>query len=130
MLSCAGLFEILWTSTHQTPLSMGFSKQECWSGLPFPTPGDLPEQGIEATPLVSLALAGRFFITVPPGAHAKLNYVLTDFLSAEFTCFDKGILKSLITVIDSSISPCISISFYIMHFDILLLGIYILKIFQ
>ena len=47
------------------------------------------------------------------GSTAKLNYVLTDFLPAEFTHFAKGILKSLITMIDSSISPCISISFYL-----------------
>ena len=36
-----------WTVAHQAPLSMGFSRQEYWSGLPLPTPGDLPEPGIE-----------------------------------------------------------------------------------
>ena len=36
-----------WTVGHQAPLSMGFSRQEYWSGLPFPTPGDLPNPGIE-----------------------------------------------------------------------------------
>ena len=36
-----------WTVAHQAPLSMGFSRQECWSGLPFPTPWDLPNPGIE-----------------------------------------------------------------------------------
>ena len=36
-----------WTAAHQTPLSMGFPKQEYWSGLPFPSPGDLPDPGIE-----------------------------------------------------------------------------------
>ena len=36
-----------WTVAHQTPLSMGFSRQEYWGGLPFPTPGDLPDSGIE-----------------------------------------------------------------------------------
>ena len=36
-----------WTVAHQAPLSMGFSKQEYWSGLPFPSPGDLPDPGIE-----------------------------------------------------------------------------------
>ena len=44
-------------------LSMGFSRQEYWSGLPFPPPGDLPNAGIEPTSLMSSALAGRFFIT-------------------------------------------------------------------
>ena len=36
-----------WTVAYQAPLSMGFSKQECWSGLPFPSPGDFPDPGIE-----------------------------------------------------------------------------------
>ena len=36
-----------WTVAYQAPLSMGFSRQECWSGLPFPSPGDLPDPGIE-----------------------------------------------------------------------------------
>ena len=36
-----------WTVAHQVPLSMGFSRQEYWSGLPFPSPGDLPDSGIE-----------------------------------------------------------------------------------
>ena len=47
-----------WTVAHKTPLSIGFSRQEYWSGLPFPSPGDLPEQGIElmspATPALQL----------------------------------------------------------------------------
>ena len=51
----------------QAPLSMEFSRQDYWSGLPFPTPGDLADPGIEAASLVSPALAGRFFITGPPG---------------------------------------------------------------
>ena len=53
----------LWTIAHQTPQSMGFSKQEYWSGSgwPFLPPGDLPNPGIEPTSLTSPALAGRFF---------------------------------------------------------------------
>ena len=50
-----------WTIAHKAPLSMAFSRQEYWSGLPFPTPWDLPDPGIEPTSLVSPALAGRFF---------------------------------------------------------------------
>ena len=50
-----------WTIAHQAPLSMEFSRQEYWSGLPFPIPGDLPDPGIEPTSLVSPALAGGFF---------------------------------------------------------------------
>ena len=50
------LFMILLTVTHQTPMSMGFSRQEYWNGLPFPTPGDLPDPGIEPESPVSPAL--------------------------------------------------------------------------
>ena len=45
--SCQALFETLWTVAHQAPLSMGFSRQEYWGGLPFPPLGDLPNPGIE-----------------------------------------------------------------------------------
>ena len=53
----------LWTAVWQSPLSMGFSRQEYWSGLPFSPPGDLPNPGIEPVSLMSPALAGRFFTT-------------------------------------------------------------------
>ena len=46
-LSCVRLFAIPWTVAHQDPPCMGFSRQEYWSGLPFPSPGDLPNPGIE-----------------------------------------------------------------------------------
>ena len=45
-LSCIRPFATPWTVAYQTPPSMGFSRQECWSGLPFPPPGDLPEPGL------------------------------------------------------------------------------------
>ena len=51
----------LWTVACQVPLSMGFSRQESWSRLPCPPPGDLPDPGIEPKPFRSPALAGRFF---------------------------------------------------------------------
>ena len=51
-------FETPWTVAHQAPLSMGFFRQEYWSGLLFPSPGELPGPGIEPT---SPALAGGFF---------------------------------------------------------------------
>ena len=57
----------LWTVAHQALLSMGFSRQEYWSGLPFPPPGNLPDPGIEPTSPEAPALAGRFFTTEPPG---------------------------------------------------------------
>ena len=70
VLSCFNhvqLFATLWTVAHQAPLSMGFSRQEFWSGLPFPPPGDLPDPGIKPTPPASPALADRFFTTEPSG---------------------------------------------------------------
>ena len=60
---CVLLFSALWTVAHQAPVSMGFSRQEYWSGLPCPPPGDLPNPGTEPTSLVPPALAGGFFIT-------------------------------------------------------------------
>ena len=57
-------FVTLWTAAHQAPLLMEFSGQEHWSGLPFPSPGDLPNPGIKPA---SPVLAGGFFTTEPPG---------------------------------------------------------------
>ena len=62
-LSRVRLFATPWTVTYQAPLSMWFSRQEYWSGLPGPTPGDLPNPGIEPTSFLSPALAGEFFTT-------------------------------------------------------------------
>ena len=53
----------LWTVTHQAPLSMAFSRQKYWCGLPCSPPGDLTYPGIEPTSLMSPALAGGFFTT-------------------------------------------------------------------
>ena len=54
-------------AAHQAPLSIGSSRQEYWSGLPCPSPGDLPKPGIESVSFMSPALAGGFFTTEPPG---------------------------------------------------------------
>ena len=59
-----------WTVACQAPPSMGFSKQEYWNGLPFPSPGDLPDQGIEPKSPLSPVLAGRC-TTEPPGKLLK-----------------------------------------------------------
>ena len=61
--SRVGLCVTLGTVTRQAPLSMGFFRQEDWSGLPGPPPGDLPDPGIEPASLKSPALAGGFFTT-------------------------------------------------------------------
>ena len=63
-LSCVWLFVTLWTVAHQAPLSMEFSRQEYWSGLPFSSAGDLPDPGIE---LQSLAWQAEFLLSEPPG---------------------------------------------------------------
>ena len=57
------LFATPWTVACQAPLSMGFSMQEYWSGLPCSLPGKIPNPGIKLTSLLSPALAGRFFTT-------------------------------------------------------------------
>ena len=67
VLSHVQLFVTPWTAAHKPPLSMEFSRQEYWSGLPFPTPEDLPYPGIEPACPVSPALAGGCFTTEPPG---------------------------------------------------------------
>ena len=66
-LSFVQLFVTLWTVAYQDSLSMEFSKQEYWSGLPFPSPRDLPDPGIKPMSLASPASAGRFFASEPPG---------------------------------------------------------------
>ena len=79
--SCVWLFATPWTVAHQSPLSMGFSRREYESGLPFPPAGDLPDPGIEPLSLTSPALAGRLFITLQtgetnknfPGQHLLIN---------------------------------------------------------
>ena len=71
-LSLVELVVSPWTVAHQASLSMGFSRQEYWSGLPFPSPGDLPNPETEPA---SPALAGDFFTTEPLGSpHENFRY--------------------------------------------------------
>ena len=63
MLSWLVVSDSLWPLAHKAPLSMKFARQEYWSGLPFPSPGDLPDPGIEPAPPALY----RFFITGPSG---------------------------------------------------------------
>ena len=63
------------TVVRWVSLSMGFPRQEDWSGLPFPTPGDLPNPGIELVSLAPPALASRFFTNVPPGKPLSSTYL-------------------------------------------------------
>ena len=62
-----------WTIARQIPLSLEFSRQEDWSGLPFPTAGDLPDPEVEPTSSVSPALAARFFTTNATSEAQKAN---------------------------------------------------------
>ena len=79
----------------QTPLSMGLSRQDYWSRLPFPTPGDLPDPGIETVSLTSPALAGRFFITMPPG---KLHFILSPSLYIFLSPYSDAVSQVLISL--------------------------------
>ena len=63
VLSRVSLFATPWTVAHQAPLSMGSFRQEYWSGLPYPFPGDVANPGTEPAFLTSSALAGSFFTT-------------------------------------------------------------------
>ena len=77
-LSCfrrVQLFMTPWTVARQAPLSMGFSRQEYWSGLPCPPPGDLPDPGNEPMSLMSNALAGDLFTTAATWENSVLLYI-------------------------------------------------------
>ena len=95
VLSCFShvwLYVTPWTVAHQAPLSMGFSRQEYWSGLPCPSPGDLPDPGIEHGSLMSPALAGGFFTTsamweAQACERAAALYLLTSQSQAVVTAF-------------------------------------------
>ena len=78
-----------WTKACQAPLPMGFSRQEYWSGLPFPSPGDLPDPGIKPE---FPALAGGFSTTAPPyffilGVSYIPLYICTTFLTENFKAY-------------------------------------------
>ena len=66
-ISCVQLFSLLWAVTHQAPLSMGFSRQEYWSGLPFPSPGDLTNPGVEPIHAMSPVLQAYSLPIEPSG---------------------------------------------------------------
>ena len=70
-LSCVLFFAIPWTVAHQAPLSMGFSRQEYWSGLPCPPSGDLLHPGIKPASLMPPALQAGSLPSEPPGKPNK-----------------------------------------------------------
>ena len=70
LLSCVRLFATPWTVAYQASLSMGFSRQEYWSGLPLPSPGDVPDPGIEPG---SPALEADALTSEPPGKPLEIH---------------------------------------------------------
>ena len=80
---------------HQAPLSKGIPRQENWNGLPFPSPGELPNPGTEPTSPTAHALAGEFFTTMPPILGKKKKAMLW-----------KSCLKSLPPLIPHSTTDC------------------------
>ena len=94
MLGHVRLFVTLWTVACQAPLSMGFSRQDYWSGLPFLPAGDLPHAGIKPHLLHLFALAGRFFTTETPWKSEGSR--LQDFLKpvSRRQCFQRNMSKA------------------------------------
>ena len=74
------LFVTPWTVAQQGPLSMGFSRQEYWSGLPWPPPGDLPNPGIKPK---CLALQADSLLSEPPGKHLEEKWQRTKYMRDE-----------------------------------------------
>ena len=75
-LSRAQLFATLWTVAFRTPLSKGFSRQEYWSGLPCPPPGDLPDRRVKPVPLLSPVLQADSLPTEPLGKPTTKSLLL------------------------------------------------------
>ena len=101
VLSRVGLFATPQTVAHQAPLSMGFPRQEYWSGLPFPPPGDSPDPGNGPTSLVSPALAAVFFTTVPPGKSHVTSLVLIYFINGSL-CLSTTLQDSPLPLLSTS----------------------------
>ena len=95
VLNHVELFVTPWTVVHQAPWSMGFPRQEYWSGLPFPSPGDLPDPGIEP---MSPALAGRFFTTSATWEAQEGTYcpVISSSMNCPFIVFTHFSFRNLV----------------------------------
>ena len=79
-----------WTVAHQAPPSMAFSRQEYWSGFPFPSPGDLPNPGIEAR---SPALQADALTSEPPGKHCYTIYMCNSLSSFSDPIKEKEVVR-------------------------------------
>ena len=119
-ISSIWLFATLWTVAHQAPLSMGFSRQEYWSGLPCLPPGNLLNPAIEPEYLLSPALAGRFFTTSTTFClmwhlHSKVSWVMQNRKIKKHRAHrGRGLQNSLVTSkrnrklvkLDAQFYPC------------------------
>ena len=96
-LSHSQLFVTPGTEACQAPLSMEYSRQEYWNGLPFPSPGDLPNPRIESASLVDPEMAGGFFTTEPPIMLLAILYIylLTILLAGSPTRIQTPLNKGL-----------------------------------
>ena len=128
-LSHVRLFVTPWTVAYQAPPFMGFSRQECWSGLPFPSPGDLPDPGIEPR---SSALRADALLSEPPGigccqihivnfhfVAAPLYIVTTDTKSEYFEPLlleKQQDFNSWVTICNIFVNWCHSITIYFVNF--------------
>ena len=105
------LFVTPWTIAHQAPPSMGFSRQEYWSGLPFPSPGDLPDSGIEPR---SPALQADTLTSEPPGKPSIVSG--TDvFLEFPGFLYDPMNVGNLISVSPAFSKPNLFIWKFLIH---------------
>ena len=91
------LFVTPWTAAYQAPPSMGFSRQECWSGLPFPSPGDLPDPGIEPW---SPALQADALPSEPPGKPHIKTILLISPADIEDECRDYESHEFMLNLLD------------------------------
>ena len=94
LLSCVQLFATPWIIVHQAPLSMGFPRQEYWSGLPFPSPGDTPDPGME---LSSPALQANSLPSEPLGKPYFTTYMCINvlfFFENGYTIYPFGYLPT------------------------------------
>ena len=97
--SCVQLFATPWMVAHQIPLSMGLFRQEYWRGLPFPSPGDLPQPGIEP---VFPALAGKFSTTEPAGKLRRDLIIFTPLTTAHRPPPMTGLSQTQSELVESS----------------------------
>ena len=108
-------FTTLWTVARQTPQSMGFSRQEYWSGSPCPPPGNLPNPGIELVSLMSPALAGGLFTTRATWEAEKQRCSLYDYLRRDSVgkCDCLPGWRPLHPLVDQTVTP----SFVVLHLE-------------